>query len=1104
MKYFRIAPFLVLFLFPYFLFSQVVGSQVTRSEKFKLDKDTEFLEKQIYVKIKPEYRAKCAPDKISIPTLEHIFHGLQISKMELVFPFSPPPDRPYDQYGRKMVDVSLIYEVTYDANIDMEAAVNYILNSNAVEYAEPHYVYELMGGCVPTDPNLGDQYYLPLISAYDAWCESQGDTSVVIGIIDTGTSFIHYELDSSHAYNYADPIDGTDNDGDGYIDNYRGWDFLGDFLTSPGDNNPTFGGSVDHGVTVAGPMLAQHDNGSCYAGVGYNCRQTAIKVVINNGSTIVKGYEAIVYGADHDIPFMNCSWGGTVSAKFGEDAINYAAINKGCVVVAASGNFPTASFPFYPASYHNAVSVGGTQIGDAVWVTTSTFGTTYNYLVDVCAPARGVATTTSHSFCTNVDAISGTSLAAPMVCGAMGLAKAKFPTESVAQITQRVRYGADDLYSSWSGTYNERLGKGRLNAHAPLVDTFPSVRILEWSFDDHDNGRAEVGDTLDLDVKFVNYLEPLNDLSITLSTPNTTWFTILNPTLNVGALGTNDTVSSKHVPFRVVVTASASTDGKAYFRFGYSDPGMGYDDWEYVNFRVQETVVHLDANKIESSMDGRGNIGWTDGGSGRGFYYNGDVNYLGDGGFLMGTGPTKVSNCIPNSGPGSDAHFFNLTPASREIPGALADLQAHTYFSDGLAGINSLDCNVEHNAYQYTHEADDDYIIHQYTITNNGADTLRDAYAGMYADWDMSWWDNNHTSYDSTGRLVYCWEDVLTSFNYTAMGPITLDSMHAYSFNENTFPYTIASKWTALSSHLSAANSDTTNIISFVSQGPFDIAPTASHTVAFFMVGGETLTELRANAAAAREKYFCVIEGSIPKVHLGSPQLHCGDTTLLLDAGAGYATYAWSTGDTTSSISVDTSGTYLVEVTDGLGCRDYSEVSIEINSPVSASFTASALAVNTGDTVWFTNATTPDVFGTTWDFGDGTGSMQSDPYHVFTTSGTYNVTLSTSDCICEDSFTLPISVTTLVSTPDPEFSQNMKVYPNPATNQLNISMRNGYSGKVTLELFNLMGQKSTDISGHKSDENWVQTLDVNAVSSGVYFLRISTEEGKRTVKVLLK
>ena len=125
----------------------------------------------------------------------------------------------------KNVDISNIFRITYlDNTIDPAILANKMSKSNIFEYVEPLYKIELL--YVPNDPlNQENQYWLEKVKAYEAWDIHKGDTNIVIGISDTGIEVSHPDLINQIKYNYADPLDGVDNDLDGYIDNFRGWNF---------------------------------------------------------------------------------------------------------------------------------------------------------------------------------------------------------------------------------------------------------------------------------------------------------------------------------------------------------------------------------------------------------------------------------------------------------------------------------------------------------------------------------------------------------------------------------------------------------------------------------------------------------------------------------------------------------------------------------------------------------------------------------------------------------------------------------------------------------------------------------------------------------------
>ena len=99
----------------------------------------------------------------------------------------------------------------------IEKAINALLASKALTYAEPHFVP--VTTYTPNDPQatVSGQYHLNRINAYTGWNTSKGDTTVIIGITDTGTELTHSDLQGNIKYNYADPINSIDDDLDGFV-----------------------------------------------------------------------------------------------------------------------------------------------------------------------------------------------------------------------------------------------------------------------------------------------------------------------------------------------------------------------------------------------------------------------------------------------------------------------------------------------------------------------------------------------------------------------------------------------------------------------------------------------------------------------------------------------------------------------------------------------------------------------------------------------------------------------------------------------------------------------------------------------------------------------
>lgn len=1056
-------------------------------------------------RVQDRYRTWCGPNKVEIPGFEKYLDALQVGRIHRAFPNQMPPDQAYDQLGRKLADLSLIYELEFQANADLVEATNFLLGAGIFEYVEPIYLYQSF--YTPSDPEVSAQYYLDLINAQQAWDLNKGDSTVVIGIVDTGTSFSHPDLVNKHKLNLNDPIDGLDNDNDGYIDNYQGWDMAGDVWLSPGDNDPSWGGTgagIDHGVLVSGPAAADTDNGYGIAGVGFNCRLLPVKVSIDFSPLIYRGYQGLVYAADHGAQIINLSWGGSANSRMGRDAVAYATVNKEALVVAACGNTP-AFIDFFPASFPNVLSVAGSQQNDAVWNSTSTFGTTYHYMVDIVAPSRDVRTISSNN---GLFSATGTSLGAPIVCGAAGLVKSMFPGYSNAQVGEKVRVTSDQtFYNGNPGLYTEKLGRGRVDAHAALTQASPSVRAVDWEITDPKDGIVQAGDTVEVRIRFANYLDSVGNLSVNLATPNGTVFNILHGQVDLGNLGTLDTASNWLAPFKLVVSAGASPGYEGYLRLGYA--GTGYTDWEYIPLIVEPDYVNIDQNRIEVSFDGKGRWGYMNYPTltqGKGWTVDGVAGLMNDAGFLVGSSATQVSDNIQNQNGTANNHFENLNPIERFQPGFHSDVEANTRFNDAGAAANALDIEVDQQSYQFQLSPDDNYIIQEYTISNvHPTDTLRDGYAGMYFDLDGYWRTNNVSKYDSAARCIYNFTETWVTLWNMGIALLTPDSLHGYAAEVGTFGYTAADKWTALTSPPTAANLNNVNLVQFISAGPFDIAPGDSHVVAFALLAADSVAHLRSTAERANDKYWCVIRGGITnQTDLGPDFSHCGDTTIALDAGSGFMHYEWSNGDTTQTISVDSSGTYWVKTWSNSGCYDYDQIDISIGAEFNPGFDCSPQQIFVGDTVSFTD-TTANAIEWGWDFGDGSSSCPIFPQtsHIYTVPGTYQVQMMVGNGTCTDTIVKQLQVDTLVSILSPA-SIEFALYPNPASEQVRLSWTAETGQRYGLRVYNLQGQmvqEKTEIEGVGTIE---KILDCTSLPSGLYLVEIRSGQQRATKPLVLE
>src|SRR5688572_27964969 len=152
----------------------------------------------IILKLKPEFRNASLLHSIENQKLTDALNAIGATLIAKKFPGKSAPATERNAYGVKMVDLSLIYQVRYSSQEPIEKVVNSILNTGIVEYAEPKYLPRLT--FTPNDPNTGLQYFLGKIQAYAAWDLEQGDTSVVIGITDTGSDLDHPDLEPNLKY----------------------------------------------------------------------------------------------------------------------------------------------------------------------------------------------------------------------------------------------------------------------------------------------------------------------------------------------------------------------------------------------------------------------------------------------------------------------------------------------------------------------------------------------------------------------------------------------------------------------------------------------------------------------------------------------------------------------------------------------------------------------------------------------------------------------------------------------------------------------------------------------------------------------------------------
>ncbi|UCE61514.1 MAG: S8 family serine peptidase [Phycisphaerales bacterium] len=326
----------------------------------------------------------------------------------------------------RLVDGLQLVEVDAD---HLAASLAAYAGSPDVLYAEPDFIVH--ADVVPNDPlfgflwgmrNVGQSGGTPGadIRATDAWDLWIGDPNFRIAVIDTGVNYNHPDLGPNIWANPGEiPGNGIDDEGNGYIDDVHGYDFINN------DGDPM--DDHYHGSHTAGTIGAVGNNSEGVVGVNWQCKIVALKFLGAGASgPISDAMEALQYAIEHDIKVSNNSWSGGNFSQAMYDTIQASqAIDHVFVAAAANNAWDLDATPRYPASYDlpNIITVAATDRNDDL-ASFSNWGLTG---VDLGAPGVSVYSTVLG---TDYAYASGTSMAAPHVAGVVALLMSRDPTLS--------------------------------------------------------------------------------------------------------------------------------------------------------------------------------------------------------------------------------------------------------------------------------------------------------------------------------------------------------------------------------------------------------------------------------------------------------------------------------------------------------------------------------------------------------------------------------------------------------------------------------------------------------------------------------------------------
>ena len=467
---------------------------------------------------------------------------------------------------------------------NIKILVNELKNNPNVEYAEPNYNFSIDDFEIEElnsetedessetssttidvdDPLYSSQTNILQTNLDDVWdTESTGNGTQIIAILDTGVDYDHPDLAANIWSNSEekDGIDGYDDDGNGYVDDFRGWDYHHQTNTPLDDNM--------HGTHVAGIAGAVGNNGIGIAGAAWNVKLMPLKVFqasgIGDAAMIAQGIE---YAYMNGATVLNMSFG-----SYAESFTMKAALENAystAILVAAAGNNAVpigpcmGCAPFYPAAYsfivgvEDAAGYSNYDQDGPVYSLYSSFLLNY----EVVAPGTGILSTIPNG---GYGTLTGTSMATPLVAGALSIYAQQQPEDS-----QELMFG--NLINTSGDTYVDFLAA--MNA-API----PDIKILTAAISDTIAGNTyqdfepDSGETIHLYPTIKNYWGLSNGVKVSIEIggnefQNEYWNSIINitePETTTGSVSAYATYQMLSDPLEFTIADDAAHNTQVEF-----------------------------------------------------------------------------------------------------------------------------------------------------------------------------------------------------------------------------------------------------------------------------------------------------------------------------------------------------------------------------------------------------------------------------------------------------------------------------------------------------------------------------------------------------------
>lgn len=375
-----------------------------------------------------------------------------------------------------------IEDLQYYYILDSEHIKNSkIVLSDYFESITPNYVYRIESAPIPNDPQFTSQWNLSYLEIRDSWVKATGK-GIVVGVVDTGLDFNHEDIQGQMWVNEKEDLNGNgrldpwpstevrdgvsgdfdfiDNDGNGYIDDVIGYDFVNVSYRNIGDDldpDPIPYDEESHGTSMSGIIAAKNNNGKGISGLAYDAKIMTLRAFDVSGAGESDDIaSAILYAVTNDVNVLNFSFGEEYYSPLLHDVIKFAFAN-GVTMVGSSGNNNWYR-KHYPSDFEEVISVGG--ITERFYKSSIS---NYGNRLDILAPGQSILSLSPNN---QYSTKSGTSVASPHVVAAVAMLlelKPNLKPEEIKFILENTATD-DNEYPGWDPFY----GKGILNINRAL------------------------------------------------------------------------------------------------------------------------------------------------------------------------------------------------------------------------------------------------------------------------------------------------------------------------------------------------------------------------------------------------------------------------------------------------------------------------------------------------------------------------------------------------------------------------------------------------------------------------------------------------------------